>query len=624
MKFLHFLLLLPLCFHSIAQNGKLFESIEYKNAYENDTRSRNGTPGPGYWQNSSDYIVKATFDPETKKIIGNVNVTYHNNSPDSLDRLVFKLMHNVYKKGANRQIATDEKNLHAGVIVKNFSVNGLSISGKSIFTNGTVISIQIPEPILKNTQTTISLDFETPLPKASGYRCGTIDSTSLFAAYWFPQLAVYDDIFGWDWEEYVGIPENYSDFSNYWVEITIPSEYNIWATGEHLNKDEIFSKEILKKIVASKLSSKPITILDEIDFRKPDGTSNTWKFKALNVPDFAWGASDHYVWEGLTANNPDAENKCWVQSAYPPGAKNFNQVIDIAQNSVEILSNHFPGLPYPYFKHITFRGTKGGGMEFPMIANNYEHADTTTTIMVTAHEIAHNYFPFMIGINERKYGWWDETLTTLMESYVILKKYPHHKVPGFFNRKLSMSYYAPQSYSLPLITETSNIMKEMGARINNYIKGPAAMDILVNIIGSEKYYLYNREFMETWAYKHPSPYDFFYYINEKEKESLNWFWNRWFFSYGYPDIAITSAEQNERYLSADLENIGGLPVNFKLNVLYKDGSEDEEEFNASIWKQNLDKISVRIPVSRDVEMISLDKNYSYDADGRNNSILLKE
>ena len=585
-----------MCLQSLAQSDNLYESIEYKNAYANGTRLRNGMPGTNYWQNRCDYIVKAKFDPASKKIKGSLDITYHNNSPDSLNVVVFKLMHNFYKKGANRQISTEEINLHDGVKIANLTVNEEYIPDHSTITRGTVLDVRLPEPIMKNTKATITLDFTTPLPTTNGLRSGTIDSSSFFAAYWFPQIAVYDDIFGWDREEYVGVPENYSDFSNFWVEITLPSEYNIWATGEHMNKDEIFSKDILKRIVASKLSNKPVAILDKKDFREPDGKLNTWKFKALNVPDFAWGASDHYIWEALTANNPGVESKCWVQTAYPISVKSFSQVIDYAKNSVEILSNYFPALPYPYFKHITFRGIKGGGMEFPMIANNYEQADTISNIQVTAHEIAHNYFPFMVGINERKFGWWDESMATMMETYICTRGYPKYKSPRF-NKRMIYNYISSNHQILPLITETSNIMKLMPATTNNYVKGPVAFDVLLNIIGKDKFYEYNREFMEIWAYKHPTPHDFFYFINNKEKDDLNWFWNSWFFSYGYPDIALTSAEQNERYLSIGLEDSGGLPVHFRVNVLYEDGSAFDEDFNASLWKKNLNKIIVRIPIS---------------------------
>ncbi|MCG8306030.1 MAG: M1 family metallopeptidase [Cytophagales bacterium] len=624
MKFLNLLLLLAVSYRSLAQKEALYEPIEYKKAYENGTRLRNGLPGKSYWQNSADYVIKATFDPSSKIIKGNLSITYMNNSPDSLNLIVFKLMHNIYKKGAVRQIPTPKINLHDGVQIENLTFNGKDISKNSINIAGTVMKVRLPGFLKKNSRATIDLDFITPLPKTSGYRCGTVDSTSFFAAYWFPQVAVYDDIFGWDLDEYVGFHENYNDFSSYLVELTLPSEYNVWATGEHLNVEEIFSNEITKKIVASKFSKKPIVILDEEDFRQADGKDNTWVFKADNVPDFAWGASDHYVWEGVAVKNPNAGNTCWVQSAYPVGAKNFDLVIDVAKKSVETLSTGFPGMPYPYFKHISFRGTKGGGMEFPMLANNNVQPDTLNTIVVTAHEIAHNYFPFMMGINERKYGWWDETMTILMESYVRMKNYPKHKLHGFFNHKTSFSHYAPHHEILPLITESSHMMKQLPIMVNNYVKGPAAMDILANIIGAQEFYDCTKEFMQAWAYKHPTPYDFFYFINNKREEHLNWFWDAWFFSYGYPDIAIVCATQNMRYLSVHLENTGGLPVPFRLTVSYMDGTEFDEDFGVEIWREDLKNTDVRIPISGNVEEVKIDNRYSYDAVEGNNAFLLKK
>lgn len=609
---------------AIAQKQNLYESIEYKKAYERGTRMRNGIPGNSYWQNKSDYKIEAKFDPKTRLITGHLKVTYFNNSPDSMSLVVFKLMQNVYMKGVKRQMPVEEINLHDGIQINNVVYNETLLEDRSVNKSGTIMRVMLPQHLGSKSSCSIELHFVTPLPKTSGFRSGSIDSTSFFAAYWFPQLAVYDDIFGWDTDEYVGVPENYNDFSSYEVALTFPSEYNVWATGKLANMDEIYSDDILKRIASSKKSSKPIMILSENDFRSADGKSHTWKYKAENVPDFAWAASDHYLWEGVAARNPDPQNLCWVQSAYPPGAKHFNLVVGIAQKSVELFSNAFPGVPYPYFKHISIRGTQGGGMEFPMIANNNVAHDTVSTITVTAHELAHNYFPFMMGINERKYGWWDETMTTLMESYVNLKGYPEHKVVGFFNRKVSFNYLSPTHDILPLITETSNIMKVMPTITNFYIKGPAAMDILVNIIGTNNFYAYTKEFIAIWAGKHPTPYDFFYFINEKEGKNLNWFWNAWFYSYGYPDVAITNAEQHDGYISIKMENVGGLPVQFRLTITKNDGSELDEEFNAETWRDNLEYTTVKIPVSGKVAKIVLDRRFAYDVDPSNNEFILEK
>ncbi len=615
--------ILYISMHSYAQKSTLFESIEYTNAYEKGTRSRTGKPGETYWQNRSDYEIKARFYPDSSLIKGTLKVTYFNESPDSLNSLVLKLMQNVYKKGANRQMAIDIENIHDGIKIENVSFNGSVLDENSIAISGTVMRISLPNLIKSKTNCTLEMDFVTPIPKTSGFRSGTIDSTSFFIAYWFPQVAVYDDIFGWDTDEYVGVAENYNEFSNYHVELTLPSQYHIWATGKHTNKDDIYPAGIIDRIEQSKSSKKPVLILSEEDFKTADGKVNIWKFTAENVPDFAWGASDHYVWEGASANNPDSLHAVWVQTAYPLGAKHFNWVLSVSQKSVELFSNHFPGIPYPYFKHITFRGTDGGGMEFPMLANNNVAMDSTSTIMVTAHELAHNYFPFMMGINERKYGWWDETMTTLMESFINDYAYPRYKVRGFFNRKMSFNIISPDHDILPIITETSNIMKVMPSIINYYVKGPAAMDILMNLIGTDKFYAYTWEFMKIWSWKHPTPYDFFNFINEKEGKNLNWFWHSWFFSYGYPDLAIADAHQNESYLKIKVINAGGLPVPFKLTIDYADGRNADEEYNVDIWAKDTGSADIRIPVSGTVDKVTLDGTFSYDVRPKNNEYYLK-
>jgi hypothetical protein len=607
---------------SFCQKSSLFESGEYKAAYERGTRSRDGMPTEKYWQNHASYDIKADFDPSTHLITGHLSVKYFNESPDTLKSIIFKLMQNVYQKGAVRQMAVDVENLHDGIIIKNVQYEGVAIPESSVTQAGTVMTVSLPGFIKTNGYATISMDFVTPVPVTAGFRSGTVDSTSFFIAYWFPQVAVYDDIFGWDKDEYVGVPENYNDFSSYKVEISLPSQYNIWATGNHVNEKEIFSEAVLLRIEESKVSKIPVTIIDEKDFRKENGKKLTWKFEAENIPDFAWGTSDHYIWEGMSAN-PDPANLCWVQTAYSRGAPNFDWVLSVAKSSIELFSLEFPGVPYPYFKHITFSGTKGGGMEFPMIANNYAITDSSGTIMVTAHEIAHNYFPFMIGINERKYGWWDETMTTMMESYLHEKIYSGLKTNWFFDFKTSFPYLAPDHEILPLMTETSSMMKVMPTIINFYNKGPAMMYLLEEYLGTNQLHRLIKDFMITWAGKHPTPYDFYFFINARTGENLNWFWDACFFSNGYPDLTISKAIQNEDYITVTVKNIGGLPVPFVLTLFYEDGEKADETYNVTSWKINPEECTVRIAVDKKVQKLYLDETRFFDSNPSNNVYLIK-
>jgi hypothetical protein len=616
--------LLLISIPTLSQKNLLFETKEYKHAYRNGTRSRDGLPGEKYWQNTSDYKITAEFDPQNHLISGHLTMAYHNQSPDSLNTMVFKLMQNLYQKGASRQMPVNPDMLHDGIKISNLKYEEQDVAESNMSISGTVMNVRLPGYISQNSKAKISMDFVTPVPKKAGLRSGTIDSTSFFIAYWFPQVAVYDDIFGWDRDEYVGVPETYNDFANYDVEITLPNEYNIWATGAHQNPEEIYSKEILARIAASKSSKKPVMILDEKDFRKARDAHNTWKFHAENVPDFAWGTSDHYLWQGVSVANPNSNNLCWVQTAYAKGDANFEWVIEVAKNSVEIFSSEFPAIPYPYFKHISFSGTQGGGMEFPMLANNHATRDTVSTIVVTAHELAHNYFPFMMGINERKYGWWDETMTTLMESYVKDRAYPERKLLGFFNRKQSYPYLSSSHEIMPLMTETSSMMKVSPSIINFYVKGPAAMDGLQNLLGVDRFNTLLKGFIKVWQGKHPTPYDFFYYINTQEQQNLNWFWDASFFAQGYPDLAIAGASQHGEYLSIKIQNVGGLPVPFLLTITPTSGESHDEEYNVKRWKKNPEFLLLRVPIDGKVEKVELSREFFYDSDPTNNELLISE
>jgi hypothetical protein len=618
MKYFTTVVILLISIPSMCQKTMLFESKEYKRAYENNTRSRDGSPGKEYWQNRSTYEITAAFDPEEKLIQGHLSVEYFNESPDSLGTMVFKLMQNIYSKGAARQMAVDPGMLHDGIQIDEVSYNGKVLEGQSIQISGTVMTISLPVYMRSQDQGKVDLDFSTPVPPQSGLRSGTIDSTSFFMAYWFPQVAVYDDIFGWDKDEYVGVPETYNDFSNYSVALTLPSQYNVWATGQLQNPKEVFSDAILERMEKSKTSNEPVMIIDEADFRTANGQKKTWRFYAENVPDFAWGTSDHYLWQGMAAMNPDRENLCWVQSAYGKGDANFDWVVGVAKRSVEVFANDFPGVPYPYFKHISFSGTEGGGMEFPMLANNHATPDSVSTIVVTAHELAHNYFPFMMGINERKYGWWDETITTLMETYLSQKAYPNHRLQGFMNRRFSFPYLASSHDMMPLMTETSSMMKVMPTIANFYIKGPAMMDGFQNLVGEERFNALLKDFINLWQGKHPTPYDFFYFVNSEEKTNYNWFWNACFMAKGYPDLAITGASQKKKQLTVEVSNVGQTPAPFQLEITLNSGETMEKQYNIAEWKDGEEVLSLQIPVAEKVEKIMITRDFFYDTNAANN------
>lgn len=579
--------ILLLFFYFSAQAQHLYEPKEILQSIENNTRTRSGIPGADYWQNKSSYTINATFSPDNGIIHGHVNLLYTNNSLDTLKHFYFKLMQNIYAKGSARAWEVASEGVHNGIVVSNVYVDSTIIDTGKMHLNSTLLRIDPVNFLPPHQSQTIQMDFEVPMQKNIQYRTGALDSVTLFAGYWFPQICVYDDVFGWDKEQYMLNTENYNDFSDYDVSLTLPGNFVVWATGQLQNTNDLFQAKIIKRIKKSKKSKQQVSIIEQTDLNKKavlqSNDSLTWNFKASQVPDFAWGASTHLLWDAASSNTESSKQETWVQAVYPVGNTFNPEILKIAKKSLVHFTTDFPGIVYPYPEHITFLGGMRGGMEFPMIANNSE-SDSAFAPIMTCHEIAHNYFPFSMGINERKFGWMDEMFTTQMENSFLKKQ-----LPVVYKNSLRREKYFARNFSgsysdLPLMTESSSAVKQTAMLYNFYIKPNDMLKALKSIIGEESFKQYLKEFMITWEGKHPTPYDFFYSINYQSLNNLNWFWDRWAFQFGYVDLSILNADSTQTLFN--VENLGGRPVPLKMEIEYMDGSLGEEIYNADIWKNN--------------------------------------
>ncbi len=620
-KVIVFSLLLAMTVRGAFSSDLLYESEEYRQAIQNGTRTREGLPGPNYWQNTSKYTIRADFDPQSGIIEGELQLRYFNNSPHTLQQFYFKLMHDFYKHGARRQLPAMQQDLHEGVEIMEVTYEGSNLPASALSRAGTNLQVALPQPIAGGDSVVFLVKYRLPLPRHGGLRTGFYDSTSVFAGYWFPQAAVYDDIFGWDTESYIGLTENYNDFSDYDVHLTLPAQYVVWATGALVNEGEMFDTSVLARLIEAKKSNEVVRIIDEANMaarRKRPGRA-TWHFRARQVPDFAWAASNHYVWDAVSAQNHGAQSACLVSAVYPSGARFYDQVALFAKSSIEIMSGEFPGLPYPYHQHTTFNGLRGGGMEFPMIANNNESRDIQGALTVTAHEIAHNYFPFLMGSNERKYGWFDETFTSLMEDHAFQAIMPDTRQGGAFNIFRSYPDYADAHWSVPLMTETGNTFDYMAIIVNFYVKGPVAMEALKRVVGADNFKSWLREFMLTWQGRHCTPYDFFYFFNNKSDSDLGWFWKPWFFQSGYADVGIGSVKASGGSMSVTVTNPGLLPVPVCLELTYHDGSSEMRYVKIEEWAGQPSDLTLQIKPQKPVAAVRIRSDYFFDANSDNNS-----
>jgi len=582
---LRYLLLAVLLFIQV-YSQEIYKPLNIISAYSKNTRSDDGKPGTKYWQNKSDYLIKVSVDPKTRTITGKEKVIYYNNSPNSLTDIYLRLYPNITKATAIRDFNVSEKGITDGVKIEKISVNSkqVDITDKKVLTyTSTNAKLFLDEELLPNSQVELEIDWSFQLPSTNFARFGTYDSTSFFIAYWYPQIAVYDDIDGWDTQEYTGYTEMYNDFNNYQVEITVPSDYHIWATGVWQNPQEILSKEYLELYQKAKTSDEIIRIFKAEDKSNPNKylskeSKHTFIFKANEVPDFAFGMSNNYLWDATSYLSPDG-NRVYICAAYRESSKDFPEVTYYAKESIKYFSEEMPGYPYPYPSCTVWNGS--GGMEYPMIVNNGSASSKAGTVGVTAHEIAHQYMPFMMGINERKYAFMDEGWAVFFpldfqDRMVSEVKHRTRNISSF-------NMIAGNEIEMPLIVP-SFLLRGPSYRISAYSRSSVAYDMLYDLLGKDLFKKALHQYMDLWKGKHPIPWDFFNCFNSAVGENLNWFFKPWFFDFTYPDLGLKSYKKEKNKIKVVVEKIGGLPLPIKLKFLKENKVVKDYYFKADVWK----------------------------------------
>lgn len=621
-------ILLSLAFISLnlySQN-ELYMPIEFKKAYKEKTRSFDGNPGPNYWQNSSSYLINAEIKPGDWKITGSLKIVYTNNSPDSLSVLIIKTYPNHYKKGSARAYAVPEETITKGMKISNFTIDGNAIDlikSSSVEIKSTFIKIQLTKPIAPKTSANLAMNWSTEMPPLYTNRIGAYDQSTVFVGYWYPQIASYNDIDGWDEMEYMGSQEFNTDFSDYNVTIKTPSTYKVWATGELQNPKDVFTPEELEEFNAAKTSKELLVISPGGNNSNRRATQNSWNFKANNVKDFAFAVSDNFRWISNAVNIGDkviSSNIVYDKSQ----SKSLERLLSVQEESLNYLSSVYPGIEYPYPQFTTFVGvTEFDGMEFPMMANNGISTKEVENTDVTFHELAHSYFPFLMGINEVKYSWmeegWTEFFTIKFIQYynkgTIDENAELNRMLNSYNKNAGLQWDAPLIMPSFLLTYSP-------AHDQLSYRKPAFMYLtLENILGEDIFKKCLKTYINRWRGKHPTPYDFMFTFNEISNQNLNWFWKAWIFEPGYGDLGLEDIESSK----LKVKNIGGLPVPIILRLTYKNGIQKTITKTATIWNETKNNIvDIDIDNANGLLIIELVTDYFPDADEHNNILKIKQ
>jgi hypothetical protein len=608
---------------AVTAQKDLYIPTNYQKAYNNGTRSLDGQPGENYWQNRADYYIKVELIPEQRRLVGIETIKFQNNSPDSLKNLYLHIFQDIFKKGTLRDFPLDSIDIHAGTLIHHMIIDGDSIdlSGEKSPVNrsATLLKISLEKSLPPNQAITLDLSWESTLPAVSHLRMGAYGDSAFFVAHWFPRIAVYDDIDGWDLYPYSGMQEFYNDFGDFEVEITVPDDFIVWGTGLRQNLDDVLDDKYIDRYEEAGESDSIINIVSAEDYLGGSipvkNGKNTWTFEATNVPDFAFATANCYLWDAtsLIVDNTSGR-RVLVDAAYRQNSEDFYEVAEIGQASIRYLSEQMPGYPFPYPKITVFNGS--GGMEFPMMVNDGTTTNRPRTIGLTSHEIAHTYFPFYMGTNEKKYAWMDEGWAVMLNF-----DFQNQMTEGINQVARELRTYARvagRDVDLPMMIP-SVFMKRRTYRNAAYSRPAIAYHFLRNLMGDDKFIEALHLYMDRWNGKHPMPYDFFFTFNQVNGESLNWFWIPWFFERGHADLAIGDIIKNKNNSIVVIKKLGLLPVPIDLKVAFADSSEQVITKTAEVWKTNPDSIQIVVDSRKEIVSATLGDKYIPDVDKTNNT-----
>jgi len=586
--------------------------LNIRQSMEKGNRTVSGQPGPHYWQNRADYSIQVSFDPRTRLISGRETIVYTNNSPDTLRSLLFKVYPNLYKKGVSRMMSVRPEDVTDGVAVSNLLIDGQKPASNPPFAQaGTDVAVRVPA-ISTGKSTKVSLDFTYTLNKTSHIRTGQVDSGAFFVAYFFPRIAVYDDIDGWNRNLYLGPQEFYNDFCHFDVDVTVPGDYLVWATGDLLNRQELLSAGCNQRIDEANTKDGVVTIIDSGDLARRDivrhADSNTFRFRADDVTDFVFGVSNHYMWKASSlVVDPATGRRTRVDAVFNPAHRDFYEVVDLARKTVESMSYRFPAWPFPYPHETVFDGLDQ--MEYPMMVNDNPLSRREDVIELTDHEIFHTMFPFYMGVNETKYAWMDEGWASIGEWLIS------PMIDTAIVDEYGVGTYAAvagKEADLPIITLST---QEEGVTyfLNSYPKPAMGYLYARDLLGDSLFLKGLHQYIADWHGKHPVPPDFFACMNRGSGRNLNWFWKRWFYDNGYTDLGIKAVQQKGKGASIVVVNTGGKPLPVDLTIEFTDGTKKKIHRSVGCWEKGNAEVTLSVGAGKPIRKVVMGDAHTPDS-----------
>ena len=612
----------------------------------NSYRAANGEPGPAYWQNRADYKIDALLDDEHHSIHGSEMITYTNNSPHTLSCLWMQLDQNAFSphsKGLDAKLFLDSnriktnKTFDGGFHIEAVKMISLKNSGGDTLkvdylVNDTRMQLRLPKPLAPGARIVFKIIYSYTIPRFFYNADFNVNRTDILPspdgaiysiAQWYPRLCVFDDVEGWNTLPYLGNGEFYLEYGDFAVNITVPSSYIVAASGELVNPEEVLTPLQLQRFKQAHQSEKKVFIRTpeevSIPSSRPSKSTCTWKFRMNNSRDFAWTASKSFVWEGIRIDLPDGKKALGI-SVYPVGSKlpgSWDRSSEYVKFTIEHFSEKWFEYPYPCAVNVA---SNLEGMEYPGIVFCSSSDTGNRYWEVVNHELGHTWFPMIVGSNERKYAWMDEGFNVFIDNMASAS---FHK--GEFEGYLSYEPPAEQLFAdslVPILTRPDGI-KGNDVFLIEYLKTTYALRLLRDhIIGPERFDPALRKYIHDWAFKHPTPWDFFHSINNSTGEDLSWFWKEMFMENYRLDQAITGVvyDKMDSSKGADIyiENLESAAMPLVVEIVTASGKKERHRLPVEIWEYSHQYV-LRSETTEPIRSIVIDPDNIYPDVNRANN-----
>ncbi len=577
-----------------------------RNAFRAGTRDFSGKPGPNYWQLEADYTIRASLDPATETITGSEKISMHNNSKDDLRSIVLRLDHNIFRPEAQRGASVPAEATD-GMVLTSLKIAGQSLDlaatppiGRGNTTTGktsisgltqTIANINLAEPIKAGSTTELEIEWHTKLPggpDGRGHRMTQRFDNKLFQpTQWYPRVGKYDDLRGWETSPYLGPSEFYNNFGKFDVSLTVPGGWIVSGTGLLQNPNEVLTATARERLSTVLNSDDDVVIVGEGEKGPGKATATgdklTWHFVADRVNDFAWATSENFLWKATRATIP-GKGPIPINMVYAPErASQFQRAGTVARHALEFYSKLWAPYPFPQF---TMQDGPSAGMEYPMVINSNQGA--------ADHETGHQWWPMTLGTNETRYGWMDEGfnqyMNILSRADVTGKPYNLDGPGQSYGRMSGDENEAPMMWNADYAGS--------GYSFQTYGKAPLMLSMLGGIVGDEAVINAMKKYAATWAFKHPSPWDYIFFMDNELGQDLEWFWYYWLWTTETVEGSIQSVTTKGSKNTVTVYQSGQMPSPVVLKVEFEaegpaiktgpnakmiDATTAEVTWPASVW-----------------------------------------